>query len=293
MSEIRDLRNVGSQDFWQAFETVMGSEDGLMTYRYLGTQTAQMGDRWEGSMRIRRDLRNAAGGLLAAPLSIAVGDLAGIEGDAVSVPAPVMTSIHLLDRGADVRAVRVRLDQPGRAGRTISFSGSTVIVDADNPDRILALTDGLGVRLAEVPAGAEGGYRYVDPGPGVPDSADLPPLAEAFGARRTTSGWELPELTGRIASTSGSLHHGPIQILLETAAWDLAAGSSGTDEMQIEEWTVMYRAAGRVGPFVTSGSVVGGGLDRLLASVSLHDEGHGDRLVATAYAAFRRLTPEG
>ena len=293
MSNVRDLRHAGAGEFWKVFEEVMAGEDGLMTYRYLGTRAERVGGGWEGTMRIRRDMRNPAGGLLAAPLSIALGDVGGIEGDAVSVPAPVMTSVHLLDPGTDVRAVRVRIETPGHAGRTLSFSGSAAVVDADDPDRVLAVTDGLGVRLAGVPASAEGGYRYVDPGPGVPDSPDLPPLAEAFGARRTTSGWELPKLVGRIASTSGSLHHGPTQVVLEAASLALAAEAAGTDELQVEEWTVMYRAAGRVGPFVTSGSVVGGRLGRYLARVRLTDEGSGGRLVATALAAYRPGTSSG
>lgn len=275
---------------WKTFEDVMSSDDGLMTYRYLGTRTEQTEKGPEGTMQIRRDMRNPAGGLLASPLSIALGDVGGIDGDAVSVPAPVMTSVRLLDAGIDVQAVRIRIETPGREGRTLSFSGSAAVVDAKEPKRVLAVTDGLGVRLAGVPAGAEGGYRYVDPGPGVPDTPDLPPLAEAFGAHRTASGWELPEINGRIASTSGSLHHGPIQVVLETAALSVAAEMAGTDKLQIEEWTVMYRSAGRIGPFVTTGSVLGGRLNRFLSRVSLTDEGNGGRLVATALAAYRPLS---
>jgi hypothetical protein len=234
-------------------------------------------------------MRNASGGLLAAPLSIALADVRGIEGDAVSVPAPVMASVHLVDPGRDVEAVRVRMDSPGHAGRSLSFSGTGLVVAAGQPERVLAVTDGLGVRLASVPAGAEGGYRYVDPGPGVPDSADLPPLAEAFGGRRTPDGWELPELSGRIASTSGTLHHGPTQIVLEQAALEQAGEAAGTDQLQIEEWMVMFRASGRVGPFRTAGTVVGGRLGRFLARMRLTDEGNGGRLVATGLAAYRKV----
>jgi hypothetical protein len=289
MGDVRDLRHVGADEFWSVFEQVMAGEDGLMTYRYLGTQAHPTAAGWESSMRIRRDMRNPAGGLLAAPLSIALADVRGIEGDAVSVPAPVMTSVHLLDPGRDVRAVRVRIDSPGQVGRRLSFSGSGVVVDADDQDRVLAVTDGLGVSLGGVPEGAAGGYRYVDPGPGVPDSPDLPPLAEAFGASRTSGGWALPELSGRIASTSGTLHHGPTQIVLEAAAFEQAAGAAGTDQLQIEEWTVMFRAAGRVGPFIADGTAVGGKLGRYLARMRLTDEGNGGRLIATALGAYRQV----
>jgi hypothetical protein len=290
MGDVRDLRHVGAREFWAAFEEVMAGEDGLMTYRYLGTQAEEGPGGWEGRMRIRRDMRNPSGGLLAAPLSIALADVRGIEGDAVSVPAPIMTSVHLLDPGRDVRAVRVRMDSPGHAGRRLSFSGTGVLLDADNQDRVLAVTDGLGVSLAGVPEGAAGGYHYVDPGPGVPDSPDLPPLAEAFGARRLSAGWALPELSGRIASTSGTLHHGPTQVVLEAAAFEHAAGAAGTDQLQIEEWTVMFRAAGRVGPFLAAGTAVGGSLGRYLARMRLTDEGNGGRLIATALGAYRPVS---
>jgi hypothetical protein len=287
MARADDLTRASAEDFWKRFEAVMGGSDGLMTYRYLGTQVDVEGGAREGGMRLRRDLRNPAGGLLASPLSIALADLGGVAGDAVGVPAPVMTSVHLLDAGRGVRAIRViGGGTPGRRGKTLSFGGTALVVDADDRARVLAVTKGMSVLLAAAPKA--GGYRYVDPGPGVPDVPELPPLPEAFGARRSGDGWELPELTQRIGSTSGSLHHGPTQIVLEAAAMDFAARHAGTDRLQIEDWTVMYTAPGRDGPFRTGGDALGGSLGRTVARVHLVDAGHGDRLVATALATFRR-----
>jgi hypothetical protein len=283
MAKADDLQHASAEEFWERFEAVMGGPDGLMTYRYLGTQADLATGGREGGMNIRRDLRNPAGGLLAAPLTIALADAGGVHGDAVGVPAPVLTTLHMLDDGKDVTAIRVHSDGGGHAGRTLSFGGTARVLDANNPDRVLAVTQGIAVQLAAAPAG----YRYVDPGPGMPDSPNLLPLHVAFGARPRGDDWELPELTQQIGSTSGSLHHGPTQIVLEAAAHQLASEHAATDQLQIEDWTVMYVARGKVGPFVTGGSVIGGSLGRYAVRMTLVDEGNQDRLVATALAVFR------
>lgn len=290
MAKAAELQNSSADEFWQKFEEIMGGPDGLMTYRYLGTYADLATGGREGGMNIRRDMRNPAGGLMAAPMAIVLADMGGVHGDAVSIPAPVMTSVHMLDDGRDVKAVRARVETAGHAGRQLSFGGSAVVLDADNPERILAVTQGMGVRVADVPAGAEGGYRYVDPGPGMPDSDELPPLHEAFGARRRGDQWELPELTQQIGSTSGSLHHGPTQIVLEAAAHELASREMSTDRLQIENWVVMYTARGKVGPFLASGTAVAGNLGRCVSRMELRDEGNENRLVATALAVFRPVS---
>lgn len=290
MAKAEELQNTSADEFWKRFAEIMGGPDGLMTYRYLGTHADLTNGGREGSMNIRRDMRNPAGGLLAAPLSIVLADMGGVHGDAIGVPAPVMTSVHMIDDGRDVRAIRARSETTGHAGRQLSFGGTALITDADAPDRVLAVVQGMSVRVGEVPKGAEGGYRYVDPGPGVPDSTDLPPLHEAFGARRRGPQWELPELTQQIGSTSGSLHHGPIQIVLEAAALELAVNEVGHDRLQIEDWVVMYTTRGKVGPFLTAGTAVAGNLGRCVTRMELRDEGNEDRLVATALAVFRPVS---
>jgi hypothetical protein len=286
MARAEELQNAPTEEFWERFKAVMGGPDGLMTYRYLGTRAElDVTDGAAGGMVIRRDMRNPAGGLLAAPLSIALADAGGVTGDATGVPAPVSGSVHIIDAGHDVRAVRVK-GWGLHSGRTLGFSHAEV-VDADRPERVLALTRGMGVRVGKAPAT---GYEYVDPGPGVPDSPELPPLHEAFGAsRHPEGGWQLPELTQQIGSTSGSLHHGPIQIVLEAAAFELAADAGGTDQLQIEDWSVMYLQRGKLGPFVTSGEVVTGALGRIACRMMLRDEGHAGRAVSSALAVFRPI----
>jgi acyl-coenzyme A thioesterase PaaI-like protein len=283
MARADELQHASPEEFWERFEAVMGGPDGLMTYRYLGTRADPEKGGREATLRIRRDMRNPAGGLMAAPLSIALADAAGIQGDALGVPAPIMSSVHMLDAGTDVGEVLVRSEESGHRGRALSFGATSTVVDAAHPERVLAIAEGMSVQVADAPAG----YRYVEPGPGVPDTLDLPPLHEAFGARRSALGWELPELSQRIGSTSGSLHHGATQVLLEAAAAELVATQTGTDRLQIEDWTVMYTARGKVGPFLAAGALDDGPLGRHAARMRLTDRGNGDRLIATALAVFR------
>ena len=46
-----------------------------------------------------------------------------------------------------------------------------------------------------------------------------------------------------------ALHLGPQFVLLETAAFDLAAEATGTDQVQAVSSHVMFLARGKVGPF--------------------------------------------
>ena len=154
----------------------MGSPDGLMTYRYLNCRQDPVS--LEGHMDIRRDMRNPAGGLMAAPLSIGMAEG---RGDDVAVPAPVMGSVHIIDDGRDVRSVDLAARPTGRArpGERCRSVPAALIVDADNRDRVIAFTQGMGVIVATAPPG----YEYVPPAPsGIVDSPDAAP--DARGLRR-------------------------------------------------------------------------------------------------------------
>ncbi len=70
--DIVALQNVGEGEFWDRFAHVMGSPDGLLTYRYLNCRQDPVS--LVGHMDVRRDMRNPAGGLMAAPLSIAMAE---------------------------------------------------------------------------------------------------------------------------------------------------------------------------------------------------------------------------
>jgi acyl-coenzyme A thioesterase PaaI-like protein len=283
MANVRALQTVELSAFWDEFTAVMGGPDGLMTYRYLGTH-ADAVDRHHatGHMRIRSDFRTAHG-LLASPLTVLLADVIGILDDAIAVPAPTQIAIEVIDGGAGVDEVFCVGDM-FHEGRSQLFSRARIL-DAADHDRVLAVCRDAGAVMAPAPEG----YRYVDPGPGVPDSPSLPPLWQAFGAvRRADGGLEIPELTGRIGSTSGSLHHGPTQIVLETAATEAAAAAAGTGALRIRHWHVTFSARGTTGPFVTSTEVVTALGPSVVVEAELRDEGAG-RLIAAASAVFERV----
>ena len=280
-----DLRSVPPERFWQKLTEVMQS--GLLTYRYLGRKNRDMHDVPHDSMVIRRDMRTAAGGLAAAPLMIGAADAGGFT-DFDAVPAPVVASLTILDPGLDVREVRIDREIL-RKGRSMGFT-RTRITDAANPGRLLALTGGVGVKLADTPeASVYGAGELFELPEEIGDRPDLPPLTQVFGAWRESTGvWCLPVLNRDSASTSGSLHIGPIHIVLEAAASELAAEASGTDRLQPVAWEVMFLAAGTAGPFRTTGEAMRGSDGSIACRLTLSDQGREGRKVAALTARFVR-----
>jgi hypothetical protein len=275
-----DIRETGAEDYWQTFEHKWTS---LLTYRYLGKRTPGLDVGVDSvTMPLRHDMRNATGGIMAAPLCIASPESGGMADD-LYVPNPVIASMQILDDARDVRTIAV-LPETIKIGRSMGFSRSRV-VDADDHSRLIALSEGMGVSLGGTP----GSYEQVENPPiDVVDSPDLPPLHEVFGASRREPGvWQLGELVEELASPDAALHLGPQHVVLETAAAELAAQHAGTADLQIESWHVMFVARGKIGPFRASGEAFPGRDGRVASSVSLFDEGNGDRIVTSAAAVFR------
>jgi len=122
----------------------------------------------------------------------------------------------------------------------------------------------------------------------VEDSPDLPPLHAVFGATRGDDGtWRLPELSMELASPDAALHLGPIHVVFEAAATELAEAAAGTDALQVEDWHVMFVARGKVGPFRVDGRAAGG-QGRIGCRMTLIDEGNDNRVVTVGSAVFRR-----
>lgn len=144
---MRDIRDVPAEEYWDELRRRWG---GLLSYRYIGAQFASMNANvTDPSVTLRRDMRNAAGGIMAAPLSIcAPGGIA--RSDLEAVPNPVVHSLQVLDDAADVRRVLVRDTVGLHEGRRLGFSRAT-IVDADDPDRVIAFVESQGVSIGEVP----------------------------------------------------------------------------------------------------------------------------------------------
>ncbi|MFC5751589.1 hypothetical protein [Actinomadura rugatobispora] len=257
---------------------------GLLSYRYIGRNHSSMNTGpVDNTVTLRRDMRNAAGGLLVAPLSISAPE-GDVGSDLETVPNPVIHSCQILDDARDVKRIEVVESEVLHSGTRMGYSRSK-IVDADDPGRVIAFTEGQGVRIGAVP---EGLHKMEEDKLDIEDSPDLPPLREAFGcARRADGHWILPELAVELASPDAALHIGPQHILLETAAIDLAAGATGTDRLQMQTWHVMFLARGKVGPFRAEGEAVQGTDGNVGVRLTLHDEGNGDRAVTSASAVMR------
>jgi hypothetical protein len=255
---------------------------GLLSYRYIGRFHASM-DNGEAdeTVTLRRDMRNPSGGLLLAVLGIASPDSGGVS-DLEAVPNPVIWSGQVLDPGHDVTRFEVRTEVL-KQGRQMAYSRSQ-IVDADNPGRVLALTEGQGVTIGVPPEGLQKmEHLPLD----IVDSPDLPPLWQAFGgACRPDGHWVLPELSAEVASPDAALHIGPQFVILETAAFDVACGAAGTDRLQGMSSHVMFLARGKVGPFRVEAQPIVGADGTIAARAVLHDEGNADRAITAASYVF-------
>jgi hypothetical protein len=280
LRDIRELRN-DPEAYAAELQRRWG---GLLSYRYIGRKYSSMDTGPEdNTVTLRRDMRNAAGGLLVAPLSISSPEGA-VGSDRETVPNPVIHSCQILDPARDVVRIEVVESESLHLGGRMGYSRSK-IVDADNPDRVIAFTEGQGAKIGTVPDGLE----KMPPNPlEIVDSPDLPPLWQAFGAFRRDDGhWALPELTVDLASPDAALHIGPQHVLIETAAIDYAANLAGTDRLQMQAWHVMFLARGKVGPFRVEAEAARGGDDTVGVRLTLHDEGNNDRNVTAASALFR------
>ncbi|AEV76284.1 hypothetical protein MycrhN_5819 [Mycolicibacterium rhodesiae NBB3] len=284
MSEqLRDIREfMGDADAYR--EELYRRWTGLLSYRYIGRNHSSMNiGETDDTVTIRRDMRNEAGGIMVAPLAISSPE--GCQTDMVAVPNPVIASVQIVDPGFDVKRIEIVGSGNIHQGRTMGY-GRCKIVDADNPDRVIAFNEGQGAVIGIPPEGLDkmdvSGTELV-----IEDSEDLPPLWEAFGASKRPDGhWVLPPLSVELASPDAALHIGPQHVVLETAAIDLAAAAAGTRKVQVVSWHVMFMSRGKVGPFRVEGTAHTSGSGRVGVRMLLHDEGNDDKPVTTAAAIF-------
>jgi hypothetical protein len=281
--QLRDIREfTGDADGYR--DELYRRWTGLLSYRYIGRNHSSMNlGEVDDTVVIRRDMRNDAGGIMVAPLAIASPE--GCQTDLIAVPNPVIASVQIVDPGYDVKKVEVVDSGNMHQGRTMGY-GRCKIVDADNPDRIIAFNDGQGAIIGIPPEGLDkmdvSGTELV-----IGDSPDLPPLWEAFGASKRPNGqWILPALSLELASPDAALHIGPQHVVLETAAIDLAAEAVGTRKLQVVSWHVMFMARGKVGPFRVDGTAHTSDSGKVGVRMLLHDEGNGDKAVTSAAAIF-------
>jgi hypothetical protein len=279
--QLRDIREFsGDADAYR--DELFRRWTGLLSYRYIGRNHSSMNiGESDDTVTIRRDMRNEAGGIMVAPLAISSPE--GCQTDMVAVPNPVIASVQIVDPGFDVKRIEIVESGNIHQGRTMGY-GRCKIVDADNPNRVIAFNEGQGTAIGIPPEGLDkmdvSGTELV-----IEDSDDLPPLWEAFGASRRPDGrWVLPPLSVELASPDAALHIGPQHVVLETAAVDLAAAAAGTRKVQVVSWHVMFMSRGKVGPFRVEGTAHTSGAGRVGVRMLLHDEGNDDKPVTTAAA---------
>ena len=284
---LRDIREfLGDADAYR--DELHRRWTGLLSYRYIGRNHSSMniGDS-DDTVVIRRDMRNEAGGIMVAPLAIASPE--GCQTDMVAVPNPVIASVQIVDPGYDVKRVEIVGSGNVHQGRMMGY-GRCTIVDADNPDRVIAFNEGQGAIIGIPPEGLGkmdvSGTELV-----IEDSPELPPLWQAFGASKLADGhWQLPALSEELASPDAALHIGPQHVLLETAAIDLAADAVGTRKLQVVSWHVMFMSRGKVGPFRVEGTAHVGGSGKVGVRMLLHDEGNAEKAVTSAAAIFEIIS---
>jgi len=258
---------------------------GLLSYRYIGRKYSSMDlGPEDNTVTIRRDMRNPAGGLMLAVLCIAAPE-GGHMSDLEAVPNPVIHSCQILDPGRDVRRIEI-VSEDLKRGRQMGYSRAK-IVDADQPGRVLALTEGQGISIGTPPEGLE----RMEANPlEVVDSPDLPPLWQVFSCHRRPDGhWALPELAIEIASPDAALHIGPQFVIGETAAADAAAQLAGTDRVQGVSSHVMFVSRGKVGPFRVETEPMHGADGALAVRTVMHDEGVDDRITTVGSYLFRSV----
>ncbi|MFI5041658.1 MAG: hypothetical protein ACHQNA_07395 [Acidimicrobiales bacterium] len=276
-----DIREMTPEEHWAHFNR---SWVALQSYTYLGKGTPFLDKGVEReTMPLRHDMRNSTGGVMAAPLCIASPEPWWRDDECV--PAPVTMSYDILDPAHDVERIEV-LRSVISIGRQMGFSRAR-IVDADDHDRVIAISSGSGVSLGDVPPGFEPPENPVTE---LEDSPDLPRLRDVFGVKPGRDGaLEIEKVTPALSSPHSALHLGPINIALEAAAMDELQRVTGSVDFQVEQWTVMMVKPGYAGPFVATATVVGAGGPRVGVEATMTDQGAGGRIIATTSAAFRRV----
>jgi len=275
----RDIRELGDgppEAYWDELRQRWG---GLLTYRYIGRKYSSMNTGpVDDTVTLRHDMRNPGGGILASALACCSPGGGGLS-DLEVVPNPVITSLHVVDDARDVRRIDVR-GGTLKVGTRMYF-GRTIIVDADRPERTIAVIEGQGAAIGDVPAGMA---RFDDDAVmEIADSPDLPPLWQVFdGSRRADGTWQLGQLRVDLASPDAALHVGPQFVVIEAAALDAVPG-------QTESLHVMFLARGKVGPFRVATEVTRGAdpAGRACVVVTIHDEGNADRAITSATVLVR------
>jgi hypothetical protein len=153
--------------------------------------------------------------------------------------------------------------------------------DAD-PRRII----GIGAANWSVMGPTPTGFVYTDPGAGLPEGPDTPPMIEAFGLESHAGGrLVLPALSPRVGTEV--LHHGPMLVGAEQSALAAAAEVAGTDTLALRSWTMRIVRAGRHAPFTVTADVLASSPDFVACRAEMvDDDGEPIAVSHLTYAPF-------
>ena len=225
------------------------SVDELISYRYVGCQSVMHDrDHAEGRTSIQAHLRTP-GSVSGTALAISMMDTAGINVDRVYLLGLTQVDIQLYEPALDVARIRT-------VGRVVRWARTQVFTecqfeDDNHPGRVI----GIGAANWSVMSPTPTGFVYTDPGPGLPEGPETPPMTAAYGLEARADGsLVLPALSPRVGTEV--LHHGPMLVGAEQSALAAATAVAGTDTLALRSWTMRIVKAGRRAPFTVTARVL-------------------------------------
>ena len=231
-------------------------------------------------MQLRRDLRTP-GGLLAAPLGIALLDTAGINVDAIGRCAPTQIDVTVFDAARDVEAVRF-FGEIVREGRSQMFTRAR-----DRRRGAPRARDR--VRLHELGGAGADAARFRLRRPRARRRRRARPPAPHRRVRRGASPRrELrarrPLRPGRCRLAASRPDPGDARSRRPRRRRDAAA----TDAIYAEHTGATLVQRGKTGPFVATAHVLADNGPTVACLAELRDDGEGGRIVATGFSLYRR-----
>lgn len=256
----------------------------LVSYRHFGTRS-KLVDRHHatGSMPMRPDMR-ASAGMRLAPLAIGMLDAAGNNMDRYYQLGLTQIDIHAFDGAPGTERVAL-------AGEVVREARTQVFTEALLSDEQNGRIIGHGSANWAIINPTPPGFVYTDPGPGPQYAASMPRLTEVFEAQPTADGgYVIPGLTPRIGLDT--LHHGPILVVLEAAALDIAEAQAGEGSLTPTALSCRIVRAGRKGPFKVSATLLSRNGDLVSCRSVMRDEGREQEIIAIMMWQARITTGE-
>lgn len=244
----------------------------LVSYRYFGTQSV-LNDRHHatGTMPMREDMR-ASAGMRLAPLAIGMLDVAGNNMDRYYQLGLTQIDIHAFDGAPGTERVAL-------AGQVVREARTQVFTEVLLSDEATGRTLGHGSANWAIINPTPPGFVYTDPGPGPDYNPPMPPLTEVFEARPAADGgYVIPGLSPRLGADT--LHHGPILVVMEAAALDIAEAQPDAGAVCPVALSCRIVRAGRKGPFKVVARMLSRNGELISCRAEMHDEGRENEIVA-------------